>query len=1051
MKLLLTLCVFCAMLLVCLLPTAKALELSDTKEVARQIAASANDNALSIEQREEALKELEEALRLFQSVGESMEAARVLNRMGHLHLVLHRSHDAIDDHLKALALLKDEQSLDAEVDNLNGLAAAYLLIGDKEKAAEVIQKALMLSEQAGYAAGQAQALLMLSEQQNFDNHALALETAQKALKLWEILGDKAGLVRSYFQVGTCYLAQSMLAEATQSFQRSLDLSHELNSAPDQAEALISLGFIEHRKGEWQNAISYFTQAQGLLDEKAEPYKMGQIAASLAEAFNETGLPENGIIQYQRALDYFRQTDDPTTVAYATWGLGCTYYLLKNYTEALTYLRQSLVDVKPDSLYAASSYEYLGRVYIATGEDAAALLSLQSALTIYKRTVNPKETGRVLALIGQIHEQQGKVEQARQYYKDALSIFNRLSDSVNEATVYYALGKLELKSKNYDAAQDYLRQSVDATENIRRVSASSDLTTAFSATVHERYESYIECLMRKHEAQPEKGFDIQAFEMSELARARSLTELLHATQTNLAPGLDPQLAGQEKSLRQSLRVKENEKVALLGREYRREELAAIEAEIASLENQYKQVIETIRVRYPVYEQITRPVAWDLQHIQEQVVADDQTVLLEYSLGAETSYVWAITRHDMRSYSLPAQASITEAAQKVYELLSSPPLAETDSKLNQAAQELSRMILSPVATELNKSRLIVVADGALNYIPFQFLPSPSANGEQMVAGYEVVNTPSASILGQLQQETALRQTPPKILAAFGDPVFAASYAQRTDANVGDQVASMQKSETQLWQQAVRDIELKGDGFDPLLIRPLFYAKQELANLRDIAGEDTFIATGFDATNEKLKSTDLTQYAILHFATHGILDPQRPENSGLFLSMVNREGQAQNGFVGLRDIYGLHTPVDLVVLSACRTGLGKDVRGEGLIGLTRGFMYAGASSVVASLWKVDDEATAELMKHFYENMLQRRMTPAEALRAAQNRIRQQRQWRSPYYWAAFTLQGNYRRVIRRAPVAASPSYQKTVVGGALFAFVGGLGWLYYYHRSRYSTVKK
>jgi CHAT domain-containing protein len=195
---------------------------------------------------------------------------------------------------------------------------------------------------------------------------------------------------------------------------------------------------------------------------------------------------------------------------------------------------------------------------------------------------------------------------------------------------------------------------------------------------------------------------------------------------------------------------------------------------------------------------------------------------------------------------------------------------------------------------------------------------------------------------------------------------------------------------------------------------------------------VATGFDATREKLAGTDLTKYAILHFATHGVLDPKRPENSGLFLSMVNRDGQSQNGFVGLQDIYGLHAPVDLVVLSACRTGLGKDIRGEGLIGLTRGFMYAGASSVIASLWKVDDESTAELMKRFYTNMLQGNMTRAAALRAAQNSIRQEPQWRSPYYWAAFTLQGDYGEVIKPTAKTAWKFYLKIIIGVVLLGLV-------------------
>jgi hypothetical protein len=168
-----------------------------------------------------------------------------------------------------------------------------------------------------------------------------------------------------------------------------------------------------------------------------------------------------------------------------------------------------------------------------------------------------------------------------------------------------------------------------------------------------------------------------------------------------------------------------------------------------------------------------------------------------------------------------------------------------------------------------------------------------------------------------------------------------------------------------------------------------------------------------------------------------------------MVNRDGRPENGFVGLQDIYNLRTPVDLVVLSACRTGLGKDVRGEGLIGLTRGFMYAGASSVVASLWKVDDEATAELMKQFYINMLQREMPPAAALRAAQNSIRQQPQWRSPYFWAAFTLQGEYRHSIQHPPAKSFAGAARIGIGLAvLLLLISGAWW--YRHAAKLRAVK-
>ena len=667
-------------------------------------------------------------------------------------------------------------------------------------------------------------------------------------------------------------------------------------------------------------------------------------------------------------------------------------------------------------------------------------------------------GSTLALIGQAYLQQGNVEKARRHYQSALASFLRLSDQKNQSATLYALGSLELDQKNLHQAEVYLRRSIDVTEDIWRVSTNRDLTAAFSASVHDRYENYIDCIMRQRQAKTEVALTSRAFEVSELARGRSLAELLNKGQTNLAAGLTPNLANQEQLLRQKLRVKEDAKVALLASDYDRNELRLLDAELERLKSDFDRVSETIRAHYPSYAQISRPAAWSLSQIQTQVVGDDETLLLEYSLGKEKSYVWAVTRDDIRSYTLPGQEQITAAAQKVYGLLTDATREQNESALAEATRELSQMVLSPVAGNLTKRRLIVVADGALNYIPFQLLTRPGGDNEQepLVANFEVVNAPSASILGQLRVQTALRQAPARILAALGDPVFESNYAQERVA-IRNEVAAVSTSKKLLTPPLVRDIAPKGDLVDPATIQPLFYSRQELANLKSIAGPESLMITGFDATRERLTTLNLNDYAILHIATHGVLDPKRPQNSGLYLSMVDREGKSRNGFVGLQDIYGLVAPVDLVVLSACRTGLGKEVRGEGLIGLTRGFMYAGASSVVASLWRVDDEATAELMKRFYANMLQRGMTPAAALRAAQNSIRQEPQWRSPYFWAAFTLQGEYRQVIKYTPPPPLPRNVRIAIASSLLLLlVVGVRW---YRRSGsvnpksppcYSTVK-
>ena len=891
---------------------------------------------------------------------------------------------------------------------------------------------------------QAQEMLALSTRQNFDDHALALETAVSALALFQTAGDVEGTARAYAHIARCHTAQSDLAEATQNYETALQIWRDLNNPPQQARVLISLGFVESRKGEWRNAVSFYTRAEALLAGYDEPAVMGRIASGLAHVFNENGLPEKGLAQYQRALEYFRRTEDARDDALTILEIGNTHYLLGNYQEALNQFQQTLSTLPPDSLDAAQCHHYIGRVYGATGEYEEALQHLRYTLPIYERAGNISEAAHALALMGQVYERQGRREPAARHYRQALDTFTRLSDRINQSAVYYALGRLELRARNYGAAEDYLRRSIEVTENIRRVPASSDLTAAFSATVYERYESYVECLMREHESQPSRGLDVLAFEMSELARARLLAELLRATQTDLVKGLDPQMAQREKSLRQALRVKEDFRVTLLGGKYKTEELAALDAELARLGAEYAQVNDAIRAAFPAYGYITRPTAWDSRAIREQVVADDQTIILEFFLSDEKSYVWAVSRDGVRGYDLPARARIDDAAHKAYQLISAPPGTDSDAETDAALRDLSVMVLSPVAAELkNKSRVIVVADGMLNYIPFQALTASASGDEPAVTGYEVVNVPSASILGELRREAARRRPPEKLLAAFGNPVFASNYAQRRDAEGGEELAALEMPDDGrrqlLAREVSRDVELNGDAFDPSTIQPLFYAKRELSNLLDVTeGGETFVASGFDATRERLFGTDLSQYAILHFATHGMLDTKRPESSGLVLSTVGRDGRALNGFVGLRDIYSIRAPVDLVVLSACQTALGKDVRGEGLLSLTRGFMYAGASGVVASLWKAEDKSTAELMKQFYANMLEKGMPPGAALRDAQNSIRQNPRWRSPYYWAAFTLQGEYTRAIRHRPGDAGSSLKVAGFAG-LLALLAAAAWWY------------
>lgn len=1042
-----------AILLLCLVSPLQAQVAPDVREVARQIASTTNDNATTLAGRQDALANLKESVRLFLSVGETLEAARVLTRVGRLQLVLNSPQDAITSHAHALTLLHEAPSIEVEVDNLNGIAAAYMR-EDTTRVEEHLNRAFMLSEQSHYTGGKAQALLTLSEYQNDDNHLLALKTAKEALTLWQSLSDNAGIARSYEQVGTCYEAQNILPEAAQSYEQALQLWHAMGNKAAEAGALISLGHINFRKAEWESSIERYEQARQLIDAAAEPEKMGQIAIGLGEVYNEHNWPEASLIKFQEALAYYRQAEKPAFIWHALWSLGYTYYLQGKYSQALAHLEESLTLVDSDSVRAAASQEHIGKVRMAQGDYPAARQAFDFALDGYLRAVNPKEAARTQSLIGQVLEHQGEFASARQNYLKALKTFESFADPVNQAAIYYVLGRLELKQKRYDKADEYLSRSLKTTESMHRIS-SRDLNMAFSASVHDRYQTYIECLMSKHQAAPTAGLDALAFEISESARARSLAEFLRATNTNFAPGLDPELAQREKSLRQSLLQRAQYRTKLLSgadKAYQIEDLKALDAELSRLQGEYNQLIATINARYPAYEQITRPVNWNLKRIQEEVIANDQTVLLEYALGPTKSYVWAITRKEIKTFELPGRDEIKETANKVYNLLILAPLADNEARLDHATRELAKMILSPLAAELDKQTIIVVADEVLNYIPFQIFKTPSAPNEPLVARHNIVNAPSASVLGDLRQEIARRSPPARLLVAFGDPLFRSSYSAQKNDKQGDQLA-MQTPDKDRWRSALRDIEVDEDSINPAPA-PLFYAARELINLREVTRGDALVVSDEAATRNRFLSTDLTPYAILHLATHGYLNPKRPETSGFVLSTTDRKGQELEGFVGLEEVYGLRAPVRLVVLSACRTALGKDVRGEGLVGLTRGFMYAGASSVVASLWKVDDEATAELMKFFYSNMLQHGMEPAEALRAAQNSIRQQPKWRSPYYWAAFTLQGEYRQAIKPAQDSRSLALRLkvSIVLGVLM-LLAGLVWMFRRVRlqSSRSTMKK
>src|SRR5262249_40871741 len=397
------------------------------------------------------------------------------------------------------------------------------------------------------------------------------------------------------------------------------------------------------------------------------------------------------------------------------------------------------------------------------------------------------------------------------------------------------------------------------------------------------------------------------------------------------------------------------------------------------------------------------------------------------GDDSSYLFVVSQTSINSHRLPKRAEIEAAARRVRELLTAPQPQPGDTEAKYQARvkearegywaqaaELSRMLLGPFASPPGRKRLAIVADGALQYIPFAALPAPSsendkgrnsgAEAEPLFVDHEIVSLPSASTLATLRHETAGRKPAAKSLAVLADPVFTDDDT-RGSRNVGK---ASPKEKTRSDDSDERDIDfhqMTRSGRETGVIgaesgfgRLLSTRREAAAILALVPERERMQALDFEASRTTALRPELGEYRVVHFATHGMLNNVHPELSGIVLSLVDKEGQQQDGFLRLQDIYNLKLPAELIVLSACQTGLGKEIKGEGLVGLTRGFMYAGAPRIVASLWKVDDRATSELMKRFYQGMLgPEALRPAGALRQAQLSIWKEKQWREPYYWAA------------------------------------------------------
>jgi CHAT domain-containing protein len=919
------------------------------------------------------------------------------------------------------------------VDTLILAARVHISRTESPSALPLAREALDRSVQLGYRGGEAQSYTHLAEAYfELDRRDEARISNDRALQIWQELQDKRGEAFSLVMQGDLLMMDDRPAEASVAFKRAEVLCREIDDRIELATALVDQNFLAIRQGQWQNALVLLNEAQTLLvEEEAEPYLAGKIANSFGEIYEAYGQLDTALSYFRESLSHFQDVaHDVKGAITAGIKVGRVQASLGNYDAAKRQIDQSLAAaVQTDNaLTIGLCHEDLGRVWLQAGSYVPARLAFLNAISYFIKSNSDRPLARANMYLGQTEHLLGNLLRAGEAYETALRFFEKNSDYTNEAALRFGLGKLALEKKRLDQAEVHLSRSIELTERLRENASSKELRSSFLHSVHDRYEAYVEWLMTRYSRGRNQVDAIKALEAAESGRARALLDSLYNYQRELRQPSEPVLVLEEETLQREEQRLVDAKARLVSRGGTEAETAAVDGELREV----RAKLETLEARIQSstkFNDLLRPNPLRYERIRTEIT-NTQTSLLYYSLGSEKSFAWVITKDGLNTYELADKRTIENAAHQLLKHLNTPPRnAAEETELQIAIGEVSRLVVEPLSANLQTERLIVVADGILQYVPFGILETPAPARDPMISRFEIVESPSASALVLVRRERMGRQAASKLLIGFGDAVFSSEYSPhptKLDPNASDERSK------------------PGSRFKNL--PRLFYAKRELRAIGELTGNDSAFYVEHNATRDKLLSVDLSQYRILHVVTHGVLDDQRPELSGLVLSMVSENSGPVDGFVSLADIYKMRAPVDLVVLSACHTALGQNLRGEGLIGLTRGFMYAGASGVVASLWKVDDRATAELMKHFYSNMLQRGMGPAAALRAAQMEIRSQPKWSSPYYWAAFTFQGDYDLTIRSEPPALRFGYGQLIGGIALVCLLAATAcWLVRYRRSR------
>jgi len=910
-------------------------------------------------------------------------------------------------------------------------AEQYAAIGNSKlyanaihlQAASLIEAALATSTKPNLTANDAQSM--------FEE---ALHLFDGALRIQVSLGNQYDEARTLNNIGLTYYYMDDWSQAGVYFKKAAAQFRDLNEWSDELQSLANLAVIDFELGRFARAIESFTRLLELIPADRNPGWRADTLDNLGASLLVLGQIDGALKSFFEALALHELVDSAKGQGRSLTGIGSTYYsigemeLARQYFDRALPIREQVNDGRGQvavlhflgdihrhlrqferALYyhnralglavtpmAKAKIEILrARDWIDAGDYEEAAEILGRVTVAARRAFASAVTADATYELGRTLARSGDTELAQSSLEDARKIYEEIGSRDGQARSLLELGQIR-EAVDIDAAIEDATRAIEHIEQIRSRVANPELRAVYLSTRRDYYEFLIHALMQAHDTAANEseaqGYLLHALSIAERARARATADLMSEAAVEIRQGVDPKLQAQQYELYGQLAEKQYTRDQLLEQGMEQAKVDAAVSELQDIHTALDVLEVELRRSNPKLAMLSGPEVLRTHQIQEQL--DDDSVVLQYWLGDSASYLWIVSHSQVQGVRIASRTTIDELAREVYESLSMVGFDRSSVRARQAALEsLSELVVSPAAEAVrDKIRVIVAADGSLQYVPFSLL---SPDGQTaLIDSHEVVVVPSITALAAQRQAFADRVPATKTLAAIGDPVFSHADPRLTDSSE-DLASSADVSPENFLGLFDKQIDLSRLPFSAMEI-------EHIAGL--VSDRQRLVATGFEATRENIVKGAVADYRFIHFGTHGLINARHPALSTLVFSLVDETGNSSNGFLRLHDIYNLELAADLVVLSACETGLGREIRGEGLVGLTQGFMYAGAKSVVASLWRVSDRATAELMTLFYRYLLEDGDSPASALRRAQLDLAAERRWRDPYFWSGFVLHGDW-----------------------------------------------